>query len=147
MTHQRQVILDEIQKAHDHLTADEIYARVRKRLPRISLGTVYRNLDLLATCGFINRFGSEYPQMRFDGNTREHYHVICTRCGCLEDAPFEPSDNDLENLENALGRLTRYGVFGHKIEFFGLCRACMEREKEEKRLETMDETIHEGGIT
>jgi Fur family ferric uptake transcriptional regulator len=146
MTHQRQVILEEIRKSCGHLTADEIYERVRKRLPRISLGTVYRNLDLLASTGFINRLGTEHPQMRFDGDTREHYHIICTRCGRIEDAPFEPSDNELENLENALGRLTRYGIFGHRLEFFGLCRACMEREQEKQRETRHPEATDRGKV-
>jgi Fur family ferric uptake transcriptional regulator len=55
MTHQRQVILEEVRNTHSHPSADEIYARVRKRLPRVSLGTVYRNLDILASEGFIKK--------------------------------------------------------------------------------------------
>ena len=130
MTHQRQVILEVVQDDYSHLTADEIYERVRKKLPKISMGTVYRNLDILSSCGFIRKLEPGYPQMRFDGNTKEHYHVICTQCGKVSDARIEPSDNTLENLENALGNLTRYGIFGHKLEFMGLCPECMEAEKD-----------------
>ena len=130
MTQQRQVILEVVEDDHSHLTADEIYERVRKKLPKISMGTVYRNLDILSSCGFIKKLEPGHPQMRFDGNTKEHYHVICTKCGKVSDACIEPSDNTLENLENALGNLTRYGIFGHKLEFMGLCPACMESEKD-----------------
>jgi len=75
MTPQRKVILEEVCKEGEHLTADEIYDRVRKRLPRISMGTVYRNLDLMASQGLIRKLQPDYPQMRFDGNTRDHYHL------------------------------------------------------------------------
>jgi Fur family ferric uptake transcriptional regulator len=137
MTHQRQVILEEVTKDPGHPTADEVYERVRKRLPRISMGTVYRNLDILASTGAISKIEPGLPQMRFDGKTRDHYHLTCVRCGKIEDAQIKPQDDTLANLESALGLLTKYGIFGHKLDFVGLCKACMEREKslpEEERL-------------
>jgi Fur family ferric uptake transcriptional regulator len=73
MTNQRQVILEEIQKVNTHPTADEVYETVRKRLPRISLGTVYRNLEILSACGLIQKIGPLSNQMRFDGITKKHY--------------------------------------------------------------------------
>lgn len=130
MTHQRKVILEVVQENHSHLTADEIYEIVRKKLPRISMGTVYRNLDVLATQGLIKKLDPHYPQMRFDHNTKEHYHLICSRCEKICDAEFESSDNHIETLEKALGKLTRFGIFGHKLEFIGLCPECMEKEQE-----------------
>lgn len=126
MTHQRSVILEEVQRSHDHPTADEIYERVRKRLPRISMGTVYRNLDVLASSGLIRKIGPDFPQMRFDGETRDHYHMTCIGCGRVEDMGIPPQDDTVSQLETALGRLTKYGVFGHKLEFFGLCPDCRE---------------------
>jgi len=128
MTLQRRVILEEVKRDHSHPTADVIYERVRKRLPRISMGTVYRNLDILATCGLIQKIEPGLTQMRFDGDTHDHYHLTCTRCGRIEDAPVEVSGGTLETLENALGHLTKYGIFGHKLEFLGLCRECREKE-------------------
>lgn len=130
MTHQRQVILEEIKRDPSHPTADEIYERVRKRLPRISMGTVYRNLDVLSSCGLIHRLEPGLPQMRFDSVILDHYHITCLECGKIEDAPIEPSDNALQNLENALGRLTKHGIFGHKLEFVGLCKECLQKETE-----------------
>ena len=124
LTKQRELILEEVRKNHHHPTADEIYDRVRKKLPHISLGTVYRNLDVLTECGFIKKIEPDFPQMRFDGNTKDHYHITCLRCGMIEDAPIEPMGDSLKNLENALGNLTKYGIFGHKLEFIGLCSKC-----------------------
>lgn len=143
MTHQREMILEVVQKNQTHLTADEIYDMVRKKLPRISMGTVYRNLDILASCGSIKKLQPGYSQMRFDGNTRDHYHVVCMRCGKIGDAPIEPSDNTLENLENALGNLTRYGIFGHNLEFIGLCPICMEREEDLSQDEQINQLMME----
>lgn len=130
MTRQRRLILDEIKENRSHPTADEIYEIVRKKMPHISMGTVYRNLDILVTCGLIQKLDPGHSQMRFDGTTRNHYHISCTKCGRIEDAPFKPSDNSLQNLENALGKLTKHGIFGHKLEFVGLCSNCMEEENE-----------------
>jgi Fe2+ or Zn2+ uptake regulation protein len=130
MTHQRRVILEEVKCGPEHPTADEIYERVRKRLPRVSMGTVYRNLDVLAANGLIHKIEPGHPQKRFDGVTKDHYHITCVRCGKIEDAPIEPSDNTLENLENALGRMTKFGIFGHKLEFLGLCATCQKQGAE-----------------
>jgi Fe2+ or Zn2+ uptake regulation protein len=130
MTHQRQVILEEVRKDNLHPTADEIYERVRKRLPRISMGTVYRNLDILASSGLIHRIEPGHSPMRFDGVVGDHYHITCVRCGKVEDAPIEVSDNALETLERSLGHLTKYGIFGHKLEFYGLCASCKEKDGE-----------------
>ena len=129
MTRQRQVILEEV-KSGCHPTADQIYERVRKRLPQISMGTVYRNLDTLASLGYIRKMEPDHTQMRFDANTKEHYHTTCMNCHKVDDFPIEPLDDTLENLEKALGKLTKYGVFGHRLEFIGLCPECSAREME-----------------
>jgi Fe2+ or Zn2+ uptake regulation protein len=120
MTHQREVILEEIRKVNTHPTADEVYEMVRKRLPRISLGTVYRNLEILSTCGLIQKVGPLSSQMRFDGNTEIHYHIRCSSCGRVEDAPMECMDD----LENAVRSLSDYHIIGHKLEFVGICPEC-----------------------
>ncbi|MBW2063475.1 MAG: transcriptional repressor [Deltaproteobacteria bacterium] len=128
MTHQRKVILEVVRGEGEHMTADEIYDRVRKKMPKISLGTVYRNLDILASQGLIRKLEPEYQQMRFDGSTTEHYHLLCTRCGKVTDAPVAHSDKILDIIEGTIGKLTRYGIFGHRLEFIGLCPQCLEEE-------------------
>lgn len=146
MTHQRRVILEEVLKSHNHPTADEIYEKVRVRMPKVSMGTVYRNLDILAASGFIKRLSSNRPQMRFDGNTSEHYHLTCLHCGRIEDITSVPSSDDsFETLEKALGNLTKHGIFGHNLEFFGLCSTCLE-EGDESTEEYLEKII-EGGCS
>ena len=128
MTRQREVVLEEVRSGL-HPTADEIYEKVRKRLPQISMGTVYRNLDTLVSLGQIQKLGPSNPQMRFDGNTCEHYHITCIHCGKIEDISFEQTDDCVMNLENALGNLTKFGIFGHKLEFIGICATCRDQGK------------------
>lgn len=146
LTRQREVILEEVRKACNHPTADEIYENVRRKLPHISMGTVYRNLDVLAEFGLIKKIEPDFPQMRFDGNTKKHYHITCLHCGAIEDAPIEPSDNSLKNLENALGNLTKHGIFGHKLEFIGLCSKCREKENGRFYMENLKECKETGGF-
>ena len=85
MTRQRMVILEELKKVRTHPTADELYAMVRARLPRISLGTVYRNLDFLAETGEILKLEAAGSIRRFDGDIRPHQHIRCTNCGRVGD--------------------------------------------------------------
>ena len=85
-TNQRQVILEEIKKSNSHPTADDIYESVRKRLPKISLGTIYRNIEILYENGLIEKIGPVSNQMRYDGITKNHYHIRCIRCGRVVDA-------------------------------------------------------------
>lgn len=120
MTRQRQVILEELRKLKTHPTADEVYEMVRQRLPRVSLGTVYRNLEILSQLGMIRKLELGGSRRRFDGNVREHYHVRCIRCGRLEDAPIE----SLAAIEDALRPVTDYEIIGHRLEFIGLCPKC-----------------------
>ena len=124
MTHQRKVILKEIRKVNTHPTADEVYEAVRKKMPRISLGTVYRNLEILSTCGLIQKIGPVSSQMRFDGDTKNHYHIRCDYCGRLEDAPIESMDD----IENAVSKMSDYSIIGHRLEFIGICPKCKKEE-------------------
>lgn len=125
MTNQRQAILEEVQKVDTHPTADEVYGMVRRRLPRISLGTVYRNLEILSTSGLIQKIGPPSNQMQFDGKTDNHYHIRCINCGRVEDAPIETVDK----LENTIREISDYSIVGHKLEFIGICPRCEEKRK------------------
>lgn len=120
MTRQRQVILEELRRTTSHPTADDVYDMVRQRLPKVSLGTVYRNLDILSTRGLIRKLELGGTQRRFDGNATDHYHVRCIRCGRVDDVPTQP----LTTIENALRKVTDYDIIGHQLEFIGLCPQC-----------------------
>jgi Fur family ferric uptake transcriptional regulator len=123
MTPQRKVILEELRKLRTHPSADEIYAIVRRRLPRISLGTVYRNLEILSELGQVQKLETGGSLKRFDGNPENHYHIRCTCCGKLVDAPVEV----MQHIEEQIDGATEYTVFGHRLEFLGLCPECREK--------------------
>ena len=97
------MILEELQKLTSHPTAAGLYEIVRRRLPRISLGTVYRNLELLTRLGTIQKLEFGGGEARFDGNVQRHDHVRCVECGRLDDIHRPPLDlsggiaNDFSN--------------------------------------------------
>ena len=120
MTRQRQVILEEVRNVTSHPSADEIYEMVRKRLPRISLGTVYRNLEILAECGEIQKLELGCSLKRFDGIAEEHYHIRCLCCDRIFDAPPQSSIH----ISHQLKECTEFKIVGFKLEFIGICPAC-----------------------
>jgi Fur family transcriptional regulator, ferric uptake regulator len=124
MTKQRQVILEELQKVCTHPSADELYGMVRDRLPRISLGTVYRNLEMLASSGLIQKLDTMGAQRRFDGNPEAHYHIRCVHCGKVGDVEVQLS----ALLDDVLSTASDFEVWGHRLEFVGLCPQCKQTE-------------------
>ena len=117
-TRQRQVILEELGKSNSHLTADEVYEIVRRRLPRISLGTIYRNLETLSESGAIRKLELGGPQKRFDGRSDGHYHVLCTNCGRLDDV----TPRSTPDIEDAFHNVCDYQITGFVLT--GLCPDC-----------------------
>ena len=120
LTPQRQVILEELAKVKTHPTANEIYDMVRKRLPRIGLGTVYRNLELMAENGMILKLEVGGSQKRFDATTDLHYHIRCTGCGRVDDIELRA----MAQLDKLASGSSDYQVLGHHIEFSGICESC-----------------------
>lgn len=123
MTRQRAVILEEMRRLRIHMSADEIYDVVRRRLPRISLGTVYRNLEVLSELGQIQKLELGGTIKRFDWNPNKHYHIRCLQCGRVDDAPLAP----LTRIEDELYESTVYEIVGHRLEFIGLCPRCSQQ--------------------
>jgi Fe2+ or Zn2+ uptake regulation protein len=124
MTRQRKTILDIIRQTDCHPSADEIYEMVRKQLPRISLGTVYRNLEVLAGLGMIQKLELGGTIKRFDWDSNKHYHIRCLCCGRVDNAPIAP----LNELEDELYGATVFSIIGHRLEFEGLCPDCTKIE-------------------
>jgi Fur family ferric uptake transcriptional regulator len=123
MTRQRRVILETLRENNIHPSADEVYEMVRQKLPRVSLGTVYRNLEILSELGEIQKLELSGSLMRFDGVPEKHYHIRCINCDRLDDAPL----GSLDNIEEKLLGATEYKVMGHRLEFMGLCPDCLEK--------------------
>ena len=128
MTQQRAVILEELRKLKTHPTADELYHIVRQRLPRISLGTVYRNLLFLTESGQILKLELSGSINRFDANMEPHQHVRCMCCGCIGDIfpPLETLKVDNINVPG-FARVLR-----SRIEYDGVCEECAQQETEQR---------------
>ena len=121
---QRESILEFLQGRDDHPTADTVYMNIRRIYPNISLGTVYRNLSLLASLGEIRRITCEDGAERFDAVTKPHYHVVCRRCGRVEDLHMKwEEDEDRRAADIYRGRIE-----GHTTCFYGICARCLEEE-------------------
>ena len=119
VTDQRRLILEAVRGTDTHPTAERVYRKVRRRLPRISLGTVYRNLKLLAGQGLIQELDSG-GFGRYDGNLSRHHHFTCQVCGQISDLT-EPVDR---NLDRRVTSRTGLEIWRHRIEFYGRCAAC-----------------------
>jgi len=127
-TQQRQVILEELRKLTSHPTAAKLCEIVRRRLPNISLGTVYRNLELLSQLGVIQKLEGG-GEARFDGNAAQHAHIRCLACGCVADVLVNrPEKYPLPKCECG-----GFEVIGHRWEFFGLCNRCRQKRNIRKR--------------
>ncbi|MFW5894251.1 MAG: Fur family transcriptional regulator [Verrucomicrobiota bacterium] len=117
---QRQAVYEAVQASDCHPTADDVFEIVRRRLPRVSLGTVYRNLEVLAEDGEILRLDATGGQRRYDRTTKNHYHVRCERCGRVDDVGGDERlvDDDSHALD------TDYEITGMRVSFTGVCPSC-----------------------
>jgi Fe2+ or Zn2+ uptake regulation protein len=117
---QREVVLETVRSTLEHPTAEWVFAQARRRLPRLGLGTVYRNLKRLAAEGHIREIHRDGTAARYDGNTGRHYHLRCVRCGRLTDLPVSVDCS----IEEKAARATRYRILGHELDVEGVCPAC-----------------------
>jgi Fur family transcriptional regulator, peroxide stress response regulator len=119
---QRAVILKLVRSTMDHPTAAWVHAQARRKLPRIGLGTVYRNLERLTALGLIREIRGVPGPARFDGNMERHYHIRCLGCGRVSDLPIGVT----ERLEQEAARATDFVILGHEVEVQGLCPGCRD---------------------
>jgi len=122
LTDQRRLILAVVQSTDAHPTAEWVHAAVRRRLPRVSLATVYRNLRLLARHGLLAEIQGG-PSIRFDARAHRHHHFTCSACGRIFDLD-EPLD---ARLDARVAAQTGFRVSHHRIDFFGVCGRCTSR--------------------
>jgi len=120
---QRERILELLKSTDSHPTANWLYARLRKDFPALSMGTVYRNLAVLAEQGLVSRIGFGSTFDRFDANTGHHYHFICDHCGAIIDLDL-PVDKSLNRRVRAAAGLEPRS---HDIQFRGTCSACARK--------------------
>lgn len=119
---QRDVIMEVLRSTASHPTAEWIYEKARNKLPNISLGTVYRNLNALVAAGAIIKVQGTFDKDRFDGNSHRHAHMVCDKCGSVIDIDL-PKELDLANL-NAVKSDNGVIVNDYSIVYRGICNQC-----------------------
>jgi Fe2+ or Zn2+ uptake regulation protein len=119
-TKQKEAILEVLRGTTSHPTADWVYDEVRKEIPNISLGTIYRNLRILCQMGEVLELVLAGSSSRFDARCENHYHFRCEKCGRVFDID-EPVD---KKIDGRIARKTGFRVIYHKLEFRGICREC-----------------------
>lgn len=127
-THQRTEILRELVGSEEHPDAETIYKKVRKRIPSMSLDTVYRTLRFFEEEGLASRLGLIKEKTRFDANTAKHHHFVCNDCGLIRDFY-----QDTAGYQKKLPDLSELGfVDSVYIELRGQCKKCREKNKKGK---------------
>ena len=127
---QREAIKDYLSSVTTHPTADTVYMHIKEEFPNISLGTVYRNLNLLVETGEILKLTCGNGPDHYDGNAAPHYHFVCRECGQVYDI-----DMDEKTGLNATVQSKAPGkIDSHSILFYGHCYQCMEKDKTENTL-------------
>ncbi|MGB3211039.1 MAG: transcriptional repressor [Desulforhopalus sp.] len=129
MTNQREIILRELKKSKQHLSADELYDIVKKVMPRISLATVYRNLEILSEAGLIGKLEISGRQKRFDSDVSDHDHIYCIVCHRVDNLEIERKSVDSEQLGAGAG----YSITGYRVEVIGVCPDCQKKDKSREK--------------
>jgi Fur family peroxide stress response transcriptional regulator len=122
LTHQRMIIFQEVAESVEHPNAESVYKEVRKKLPMVSLDTVYRTLWMLQDFGLINNLGGK-DRVRFDGNMKPHHHFVCKECGLIRD--FYSNEFNQFKIPKEVKHWGS-GETTH-IEIRGICIACLKK--------------------
>jgi Fe2+ or Zn2+ uptake regulation protein len=125
LTAPRQLVLEAVRGSDAHPTAETVHQMVRGRLPRVSLGTVYRNLRLLVGQGLVKELPG--PHTRFDCNLSDHHHFTCLACGRIADVAGPLTERCSRALVSRVASAGGFSVTHHRIEFFGRCAACRRK--------------------
>jgi Fur family peroxide stress response transcriptional regulator len=122
VTHQRQVLYEVMQGMEGHPSPEEVYARVRKKVPSISLATVYKNIHLFVESGIFRKMSIHHGSVRVEMNNEEHHHMVCSRCKAITDI----GEKEL-GLAPARRKLADgFLVERYSVDVIGLCAKCQQ---------------------
>jgi ferric uptake regulator, fur family len=120
---QREAVIECLRNRHDHPTADALFQTLREEDPKISLGTVYRNLGLLVELGEIRKISTGDGCERYDYITEDHYHFICNHCGRI----FDLDTKQIEGIHNSVVNENIATIDSHELTFYGICKECYKK--------------------
>ncbi len=123
----QKMMIEEALMKLDHPTASEIHDYIKKSYPNISLGTVYRNLGLMAESGDVLRITFGDAPDRFDINTHDHFHVMCKKCGQVFDAESDRLKELLAQIDQSLEETTGVHIENRSMYYQGICSSCREQ--------------------
>ena len=130
-TDQRRRVLDVLRNSHDHPTVEDLYARLRGRGERVSMGTIYRTVELLEKIGLVRKINlgdrNRYEILESQSDRKHHYHLVCKKCGKIMDISEDMMTahaKSLEELVTEVGEIHGFQVSGHHFRIFGICRNC-----------------------
>lgn len=120
VTHQREVIFLAVMSSKGHPSPESLYDEVKRRIPSISLATVYKNIRTFLEAGLMREVSPHHGSLRLEANLADHHHLVCTRCKAIVD--LEETDIDPVQLRRELP--AGFRVMRYSVEFQGLCPDC-----------------------
>jgi len=135
LTHQRLEVYSRLAATLSHPTAEELYQGIHRDYPTLSLGTVYKTLDVLEQHGFITKLRAMGESARYDANLQPHHHLVCKTCGCMQDIADEKAVRlaGLQMLQSE-DQFSGFQVDEVRIDFRGSCGPCRVKEKNRRVL-------------
>ncbi len=124
---QREYILRLLQSTDRHPTAGWIHNELKIEFENLSMGTVYRNINILLDQDLVQKIEAGSSHDRYDANTKVHYHFICRECETVDDLPVDV----LKGLNQTIGQSTGYQIDRHRLDFFGTCPSCLDKKQKE----------------
>ena len=120
---QREKIYEILKCTTSHPTAEWVHEQVREQIPRVSLGTIYRNLHILTAQGKIRELDFGEGIHRYDSTVNPHYHFVCERCGIVRDLPVAPQNDIHDRVKDVVPG----AIKSHRLDFFGVCSDCLAK--------------------
>ncbi|MCU7557757.1 peroxide-responsive transcriptional repressor PerR [Macrococcus capreoli] len=124
ITPQRQAVLKFLIESNSHPTADEIYKALSPQFSNMSVATVYNNLKVFKDSGLVKELTYGDAASRYDFETDNHYHVICSECGKITDFHYPR----LDEVEHIAQHITSFAVTHHRMEIYGVCPECLNKK-------------------
>jgi Fur family peroxide stress response transcriptional regulator len=124
-THQRQVLYEIMQTMPGHPSPEEVYARIKKRIPAISLATVYKNIHLFVERGVLKEVSMHHGSLRLELNRHPHHHMVCSHCKAIADL----EEKDLGVLPAPQRLPGGFQVERYAIDVIGICAACQKAKR------------------
>jgi Fur family transcriptional regulator, peroxide stress response regulator len=128
VTHQRSIIFEAMAAVSGHPSPEEVYNKVRRKIPSISLATVYKNLHQFVEAGILKEVSPHHGSVRVELNHEAHHHLVCTVCHSIADV----SQEELEPVRLRKGAAPAFRVQSYSVDVLGVCATCQQKQSNSK---------------